>query len=467
MNNKKKRVLLIYPPSPVMNREDRCQQPVEDLLVIPPLPPTDLMYLAAIAEQCGYEAIIRDYSLGGDFTTDLRIFTPDYLVANIATPTFKTDMEAVAHAKELIPNLITIVKGAPFLTYSDNVIYENPFLDYVIIGEPELTLKDILNGLPNSEIKGICYQENFQGIKNELRPFNNNLDDLPFPARHLIDNSLYTRPDNGKVQAVIKVSRGCPFHCFFCLATPVSGIKVRTRSAENIISEIKECVEKYKIKNFLFWSDIFNFDRSWTIDLCEKIIKSGLKITWSANTRANTMDEEMAKIMYKAGCRLVSIGVESGSQEILNHIGKKITLNEVRNTVKILKRNKIKIYNYFVLGLPWETEKTAEETIKFAIELNSDFVSFYTASPLPGTQFFAYAMLNKLAEPNLNFENAYYVPSVRSHALSKERIFEIHKSAVKRFYLRPSYIIRTLLKLNSFAEIKRYFKAGINLLLRR
>ena len=128
-----------------MNREDRCQQQVEDLLVIPPLPPTDLMYLAAIAEQCGYEAMIRDYSLGGNFINDIRTYAPDYLVANIATPTFKTDMEAVAHAKEILPNLITIVKGAPFLTYSDNVIYENPFIDYVIIGEPELTLKDILS----------------------------------------------------------------------------------------------------------------------------------------------------------------------------------------------------------------------------------------------------------------------------------------------------------------------------------
>lgn len=466
MENKKKRVLLIYPPSPVMNREDRCQQPVEDLLVIPPLPPTDLMYLASIAEQCGYEAIIRDYSLGGDFVSDLNSFKPDYLVANIATPTFKSDMESVLMAKQILPNIITIVKGAPFLTYSDNVVYENPFVDYVIIGEPELTFKDILNEVPNEEIKGICYKENFQSIKNELRPFNNNLDDLPFPARHLIDNSLYTRPDNGKVQAVIKVSRGCPFHCFFCLATPVSGVKVRVRSAENIIAEIKECVDKYGIKNFLFWSDIFNFDRSWTIDLCEKIIKSGLKITWSANTRANTMDEELAQIMYKAGCRLVSIGVESGSQQILNNIGKKITLDEVRQTVKILKKNKIKIYNYFVIGLPWDTEKTVEETIKFAIELDSDFVSFYTAVPLPGTKFFAYAMMNRLADSELSFDNAYYVPSVKTHTLTKERVFELHKSAVKRFYLRPKFILKTLFATRSIAEIKNYFVAGFNLLKR-
>ena len=425
------------------------------------------MYLASIAEACGFEAIIRDYSQGGNFEADLKEIQPNYLIANIATPTFKSDMTAVQLAKEIVPNICTIVKGAPFLTYNTNTIYENPFIDYVIIGEAELTLKDILDGVPDNEILGICYRENFQPVKTEKRPFNENLDALPFPARHLVNNSIYRRPDNGKVQAVIKVARGCPFHCFFCLATPVSGTKVRKRSPENIVAELKECVEKYNIRNFLFWSDIFNLDREWTLELCQKIIESGLKITWSSNTRADTMDDEMAKMMYKSGCRLVSIGVESGSQKMLDNIGKKITLDDIRNTVKILKKNKIKIYNYYVIGLPWETEKTVEETIKFAIELDSNFISFYTATPLPGTKYFAYAMLNKLVEGNLDFRSAYYEPVVRSEHLSKERIFELHKQAVKRFYLRPKFILKTLLSLRSFAEVKNYFIAGMNLLLKK
>lgn len=466
-NQKKGRVLLIYPPSPVINREDRCQQPTKELLVIPPLPPTDLMYLAAIAEQCGYEAMIRDYSQGGNFEIDLKEFQPDFLVANIATPTFQSDMMAIKLAKDINPSICTIVKGAPFLTYNTNTIYENPFIDYVIIGEAEFTLKEILEGVPDNEILGSCYRENFQPIKNEKRPFIENLDELPFPARHLVDNSIYRRPDNGKVQAVVKVARGCPFHCFFCLATPVSGAKVRKRSPENIVAELKECVEKYNIRNFLFWSDIFNLDREWTLELCKKIIESGLKITWSSNTRADTMDDEMAKMMYKSGCRLVSIGVESGSQKMLDKIGKKITLDNIRNTVKILKKNKIKIYNYFVIGLPWETEETVEETIKFAIELDSNFISFYTATPLPGTKYFAYAMLNKLVEGNLDFRSAYYEPVVRSESLSKERIFELHKQAVKRFYLRPKFILKTLLSLRSFTEFKNYFIAGMNLLIKK
>ncbi len=463
----KKRILLIYPPSPVMNREDRCQQPTKELIVIPPLPPTDLMYLAAIAETVGYEAKIQDYSQGGSFENDLKEFKPDFLVVNVAMPTLENDLKALDTAKNICPNIQTITKGATFLTLAKEILETHPSLDMIIKGEAEYTLKEILENKEKSEILGLCHKVNGQVVENETRPFIENLDELPFPARHLVDNNIYRRPDNNKVQATIKVSRGCPFHCFFCLATPVAGAKVRKRSAENIIAEIKECVEKYNITNFLFWADIFDLDREWTMDLCKKIIDSGLKITWSANTRADTADYEMAKLMYKAGCRLVSIGVESGSQYMLEKMGKKITLDDVRKTVKLFKKANIRIYNYFVIGLPWETEETVEDTIKFAIELNSDFISFYTATPLPGTRFYQYALENNLLDNQTSFENAYFYPAVNTHHLSKDRIFELHKSAIKRFYLRPKYILKMLIKIRSLAEIKNYFTAGINVLLRK
>jgi anaerobic magnesium-protoporphyrin IX monomethyl ester cyclase len=463
----KKRILLIYPPSPVLNREDRCQQPTKDLIVIPPLPPTDLMYLAAVAEKAGLEAKINDYSQNGDYEADLKEFNPDYLVVNIATPTLEHDLDAVKKAKEICPDVITIAKGAAFLTLADRIIKEHNELDFGILGEAENTLKEILEGKPKAEILGLYYKENDEVKFTGNRPFIEDLDSLPFPARHLVDNNIYRRPDNNKVQATIKVSRGCPFHCFFCLATPVSGAKVRRRSPENIVAEIKECVEKYNIKNFLFWSDIFNIDKDWTMKLCQTIIDSGLKITWSANTRADTADLEMAEMMYKSGCRLVSIGVESGSQYMLEKMGKKITLNDVRRTVKVFKKAKIRIYNYFVIGLPWETEETVEETIKFAIELNSDFISFYTATPLPGSRFYDYALEHNLFDKETSFENAYYYPAVNTHNLSRERVFELHKSAIKRFYLRPLYIFKMLSRIRSFAEIKNYFIAGMNVLLRK
>lgn len=465
--NSKKRILLIYPPSPVLNREDRCQQPTKELLVIPPLPPSDLMYLAAVAEKAGFEAKIADYSQGGDYRKDLETFQPDYLLVNVATPTFKNDIEAFKTAKEVCPNIVTIAKGATFLTLAFDAFHLARELDIVISGEAEETLREILENKPLDKILGIYYRDDLRVKYTGARPFIENLDLLPFPARHLVNNNIYRRPDTNEVQAVIKVSRGCPYHCFFCLATPVSGAKVRKRSPENILEEIKECVEVYNIRNFLFWSDIFNIDKEWVMALCRLIIDSGLDITWSANTRADTADEEMAEMMYKAGCRLVSIGVESGSQEMLNHIGKRITLDDVRVTVKLFKKFGIKIYNYFVIGLPWETEETVEETVDFAIELDSDFISFYTATPLPGTKFYDYAKANNLIDEDTSFKSAYFYPAVCTHSLTKNQVFELHKKAIRRFYLRPEYILKMLLKIKSFTEFKNYFKAGMNLLLRR
>lgn len=465
--NNKKKILLIYPPSPVMNREDRCQQPTKELLVIPPLPPSDLMYLAAVAEKAGLEAKIADYSQGGDLEADLKDFQPDYLLINVATPTFKNDISVTSKAKEICPDIVTIAKGAAFLTVAFEVMYFAKDLDIIIQGEAEDTLREILEGKPYSEILGIYYHDDIRVKFTGARPFIEDLDLIPFPARHLVDNNIYRRPDTGEVQAVVKVSRGCPYHCFFCLATPVSGAKVRKRSPQNIVDEIRECVEIYGIKNFLFWSDIFNVDKEWVMELCQLIIDSGLDITWSANTRADTADEEMAEMMYKAGCRLVSIGVESGSQEMLEHIGKRITLDDVRLTVKIFKKFGIKIYNYFVIGLPWETEETVEDTIDFAIELDSDFISFYTATPLPGTKFYDYARENKLIDSDTSFKSAYFYPSVNTHHLTKDEVFKLHKRAIKKFYLRPSYILKMLLKIRSFTEFKNYFKAGMGLLFRR
>lgn len=465
MSDNKKKIFLIYPPSPVLNREDRCQQPTKELLVIPPLPPTDLMYLASVAEKEGFEAKICDYSQGGDLVEDLKEFKPDYLVVNVATPTLEHDLDALKIAKDILPNVVTIAKGAIFLTKSEDILKNHEALDIVIFGEAEDTLKEILQGVENP--LGIYYREDGQIKFSGVRPFIDNLDEIPFPARHLVDNTIYRRPDNNKVQAVVKVARGCPFHCFFCLATPVSGAKVRRRSVENIVEELKECVEKYNITNFVFWSDIFNLDKNWTMALCQAIIDSGLKITWSANTRADTADDEMAKMMYKSGCRLVSIGVESGSQYMLEKMGKKITLDDVRRTVKTFKDAKIRIYNYFVIGLPWESEETVEETIRFAIELDSDFISFYTATPLPGSRFYEYAKEHDLFDKETSFENAYFYPAVNTHNLTRDRVFELHKSAIKRFYLRPLYILKMLTRIRSFAEVKSYFTAGINLLLRK
>lgn len=460
-NTNKKRILLIYPPSQIMNWEDSCQQPI---FCSSNQPPMDLMYLAAISEECGLEAQMKNYSIEGDFLNELKEFNPHYLVANISTRTFASDMEWIKKAKEINPSMRTIVTGKPFLTYNQNAIYENPYIDYVIVGESEFSLRDILNNVPDNEILGICYRENFQSQKTEKRPYIEHLDSIPFPARHLINNSVYKNPTNGKTKAAIVVSRGCPFNCFFCLATISSGAKIRYRSAENIINEIKECVDKFNITDFEFISDVFNFNRDWTINLCKKIIENGLKITWTSNVRIENIDNTIATLMYKAGCRLVNIGVESGSQIILDHIGKNLKLDDIKNATNIFKKNKIKICNNFIIGLPWETEETVEETINFAIKLNSEYANFYIATPLPGSGYFGYAISNKLVEGNFEFTNAFYAPIIRTQKLNKEQVFKLYQKAIKQFYLRPQYFFKTLFTLKNKNVIKSYFLSYIKLI---
>lgn len=467
--NNAKKIFLIYPPSPVMNREDRCQQPTDDLIVIPPLPPSDLMYLASIAREAGYEPKIKDCSLKNetieDLINDIRKFQPDYLVLNAATPTLNSDLAPLEAVKREFPNIITVAKGAHFNILAKETLEKFFALDIAIMGEAELTLKDILLNKPLNEIQGITYRAaNNVILENPKRPFNDNLDALPYPARDLIDNNIYRRPDTGELQAVIKVSRGCPFHCFFCLATPVSGAKVRYRSPENILGEIKECYKKYGIKNFIFWSDIFNLNKEWVHNLCNAIINSGMKITFSTNSRADTADEDTVELMKKAGCSLVSIGIESGSQYMLDKMGKKITLDDIKNTVKLFKKKGIKVYAYYVLGLPWESEETAKETIEFSKKLNTQFVSYYTATALCGSRFYDYVKEHNLGD--LNYDLPYFYPSVNTHHLSKERVFEIHKNAVKSYYIRPKYILMMLFQIRTFAEFKNYFKAGLRVLFR-
>ncbi len=462
-------VLLIYPPSPIMNREDRCQQPTGDLIVIPPLPPSDLLYLASIARMCNKNPIVKDYSLDfqtiEDFKADFKAIMPKYLVVNVASTTLKGDLAPIALAKEISKDVITIVKGAHFSTFDVKTLLENNFIDIAIRGEAEFTLKEILSGKNLSEILGITYRCGDEIIQNEKRPFIENLDEIPYPARDLVDNSKYKRPDTDEIQAVIKVSRGCPYHCFFCLATPVSGSKVRTRSPKNIVGEIKECYEKYGIKNFIFWSDLFNLDNLWVQDLCKEIINSKLKITFSTNTRADSADKETVLLMKKAGCKLVSIGIESGSQELLDKMGKKITKEQIKNTVKLFKKNGIKIYGYYVVGLPWESEETFLETMKFAKSLNTEYVSFYTATALIGTRFYDYVLENNLGE--INFDMPYYFPSVNTHYLTKERVFELHKNALKEYYGRPSYILMMLLKIRTLREFINSFKAAFRIFFRK
>ena len=317
------------------------QQPLAGLSDAKLLPPMDLMQLAAIAEEANCEAKISDYSLGGNLDMDLATFKPDFVLTNVTTPSFKSDLDTLKHIKELLPNTKIIVTGTIFQTYNINAIYEKTYLDYVIVGDAELTLKEILENQPDEEILGLCHRKNFQGVKNSPRLLNENLDGLPFAARHLVDNCVYIG-FNKKPQAIIKVAKGCPKNCFHCLSTVCNGEQIRARSAKSIITEIKECINKHNIKTFFFDADNFGYNTLWLIDFCDKLIKEKLNIVWSAKICTTTISPELALIMQKSGCKQIEISIKHSCQGTLNNIGKVCTIKEISNTIQALKKSKIK-----------------------------------------------------------------------------------------------------------------------------
>lgn len=454
-----------------MNRTARCQQPIKELIVLPPLPPTDLMYCAAIAQKENAECKIKDYSVEkGDLKTlekDIKDFNPDIVLVNIASTTFETDIQAIKTIKDINKNIITIVTGAHFLTFNISVLKEHEYIDIIIKGEPEITFREIVKGKNLSEIDGIIYRNGTEIFANKDRDFTENLDELPFPARELINNDLYIRPDTSEKQAIIRVAAGCPYNCFFCLATAVSGEKVRYRSVDNIINEIKECINKYDIKSFVFWSDLFTANKIFVKELCEKLIGENLEIKWSSNSRVDTIDEETLILMKKSGCTLMSMGIESGSQEILDKIGKKITKEQAFNAVQLCKKHGLQTFAYFVIGLPWEKKENIMETIDFAVKLDTDYVNFYTATVLPGSRMYKYVIENSLGDIKDFYKNPYYYPCVKTQYLSKEEIVKLHKYAVKKFYLRPKYIMKKLKEIKTIRQLKNYFKAGLSVIFKR
>ncbi|MBI4042667.1 MAG: methyltransferase domain-containing protein, partial [Deltaproteobacteria bacterium] len=463
------RVLLIYPPTGVYLRDDRCQAPVEGLTAQPNREPLDLGYMAATLEKNGCTCRIEDYAAQkatwNEYRTGLAQFKPDMLVLSITTPTLDRDLLAAKAAKEENPDVLTVAKGAHFAERDIETLERYPYLDVAIRGECEFAIVDIANAHKKGDFKevlGITYRQNGTIVRNSPRPPLDYLDLFPFPARHLIDHKLYTAPDTGEPIAMIYTGRGCPHRCIYCAVTVASGYKLRQRSPANIVAELKECVEVHGIRDFFFRADTFTMHKEWTVEICRQIIDAGLKIRWGSNSRVDTIDEERLFWMKKAGCWVIGFGFESGNQEMLDKMKKNATLEDARQAVKHCKKYGVRVYGLFLLGLPWESRQTAMETIHFAQELNPDFADFNIAYPLPSTEFYQVARDAELFDEDKLHGFDYGKPIIKTNHLSTEELVELRKKALWSFYLRPLYILRTFAKTRSPKVFWNYVRFGWN-----
>jgi anaerobic magnesium-protoporphyrin IX monomethyl ester cyclase len=464
-----RKVLLAVPPTGLYIREDRCQTPIEHMTTIALRPPIDLLYAAAAFEQGGAECRLVDYpgeQWGEDrLRSDLLEFRPDLVLLSITTPGFDADMQAAALIKRTLPSTVVAAKGAHFNTLDEIALRRYPGLDLALRGEFEPACRELAEGKPWDQIAGIAFHASGSDpaspvVRTPDRPFIEDLDSLPFPARHLADNALYARPDTGELQTTIVTNRGCPFNCCYCLANQVAGRRNRMRSPGNIIAEIEECVSRHGIRNFLFRSDLFTARREWVLELCALIRSRGLDIAWSCNSRVDTIDPELLEEMKRAGCWIIAYGIESGSQEMLDRIGKRTNLDSARKALAMTRRAKVLSSVYFLVGLPWETHETLRANERFAREIDPDVLEVFYVYPFPGTALYEECVRLGLLGPGEIPLQAYDRPAMRALALSKEELVASRNHALRSFYLQPRVILRTLLRARSRRELMNYVRYG-------
>ncbi len=461
----RKRALLIVPPTGKYIREDRCQTPIEDFVTIALRPPIDLLYISATLEQQGLECRIQDYPAEGlaweAFREDFEHFQPDLLVLSITTPSLERDVEACRIAKQLRPECLTVAKGAHFAHSDRDTLEKYPDLDVVVRGEYETTVGEVAQGDHLERVLGISYRADGVIERNADRPLRDNLDELPYPARHLLKNELYVRPDTGERQTTIMTSRGCPYRCIFCLSRQVAGSRLRRRSPQNIIGELRQCVEQHGIRDFLFRSDTFTLDKAWMLELCESVVREELDIRWSCNSRVDTIDRDGLAAMKRAGCWLIAFGAECGSDESLRMMKKDATVEQARRAVRLCREAGVKSSVYFLVGLPWESEETFRQTSDLAVEMSPDYLEVFYVYPFQGTELYDLAVREGLLEEGVFPSDSYSRPAMPSRHFSVEELSHLRRRLLRRFYLRPSYVFRTLRTTRSPKVFANYVRYGI------
>ncbi len=460
------RALFILPPTGLFYRDDRCQVSLHGVSNAP-RPPIDLAYMSAILEQSGHICRLRDYPVEDDswqsVEDDIRDFAPTMLIVYTTITSVKEDLLACNLAKEINPGIITIAKGGDTTMRPVERLKMSEHLDIAIVGEPELTLLEIASDKDLKEIKGICYRKNGGIHTNPGRPFIKDIDQLPFPSRHLMDQGKYYRPDTGEIQTTIQSSRGCPAKCIYCLSTVVTGSTVRLRSPINVVDELEQCVTEYKTRNFFFRADTFTWNKEWVINVCKEILKRKLDIEWVANSRVNTVDEERLRWMKKAGCWLVSFGVESGNQYILDMTQKGITLEQSKEALRLAKKCNLKTFVTYLIGMPWDTRETIMQTFDFAREIDGDFFEVILPFPFPGTKYYHIAKRDGLIlEGAFDKKYDHFNSVVRTYHLSADELDELKRKSFWYLYARPGYIKKILSLCNSPQALKNYFTFGVS-----
>jgi radical SAM superfamily enzyme YgiQ (UPF0313 family) len=367
-----------------------------------------------------------------DIRKTLADYDPDLVGITTMTTKFGSVLKTARIVKKHNPELLVVV-GGPHATLLPEQTLTSENIDIVVRGEGERTVVELTNALKERglridalrDIKGISYRWNGKIVHNPSREFIKNLDEVPLPARDLL---MYPRNYTSEDMGAIMAFRGCPFHCSYCCHP--WGNLVRHRSAENVIREMKQVKSDYGTRQFEFKDDTFTVNKRWVLEFCERLISERLKVNWSCTTRADLLNEELVRMMKKAGCNVVKLGIETGSERILKETKKGITIDQVKRAAKLLNTYGMFWSGYFMMGLPTETEEDIRKTYEFMKALNPHYAGLGVYNPFPKTDLFDQGVKLRLLNPeielrhffNTNPKDYFFIdPAKRVLAIEKKK----------------------------------------------
>lgn len=470
------KILLINPP---LTKEEIYSKYGVASAVLPPL---GLCYISAVLEKESHAIKIID-AIAEKITERelidrIKKFNPQIVGITAVTVSYNRAVETAMQIKEFDKDIIILLGGPHVSSIPRRVFEEQDCFDIGVVGEGENTAKELVRYLEKKKfkdyksglkkIKGIIYKNKDKIIQTPRRDLIENLDELPLPARHLLpDIKLYNlvlmsqKPNF----ASLIPSRGCPFQCIYCDQN-VFGHNWRSFSPEHMIEEIEELINKYGVRTLQIHDDLFTLKRERVIKFCKLLKERNIKIAWNLASRVDLIDEELAKLMKKSGCEIVYFGIESGDQEVLNKIKKRITLEQARKGIEIAKKTGLSPHGSFILGLPFDTKETIEKTINFALSLPLDVATFHLATPYPNTEFekiagdFGVIHISDYSQYRGHPNQVVFTPK----NISRKYLLKKQKQAYRRFYLRPRIILNKLKNLNEFRQIKTYAQGALALL---
>lgn len=415
-----------------------------------PWPPLDLLNCAALLEEEGIEVGLIDARACPVDNQQIARIAKQYDKCFITSSPIdrwqcpNIDLDSFLELTHLLPKEELYIMGTHGTVCPDELINQT-HAKAVIRGEPELTVLDLSLGKTFKDMPGITYLDNGKIIHNRERELLS-LNDLPMPSFHLIDVRNYSYEILGKRLLLFEGSRGCPYPCIYCQKS-MYGRPYRMKSPDKLVGEVVYGVEKLQAQSAYFIDLEFTLKRDFVTEFCNKLIGKNISLRWTCQTRADTVDLELLKLMKKAGCKLIHFGVETGSERIMEIINKKISLSQIAQGILMTKKAGIEQACFFMFGFPTETEEDRLKTIAFAKTLNPTYASFHKVTMYPGTPLFE-IMSEHLRTPKFTtwlkeYETDYLNQTVR------QALFE--------FYVRWQYISKNIITSNPLRLIRKLY----------